>query len=135
MILSLQCFIRGELVMFLELGNLKEFPRWHISILESPGPLLWALCSCDHTSQNKTTSKLVLFSSRGWECLWLRKMIIYLTSWQYVAAILMIYYGTEKTLVTMHVKATSHYTFHLLFRAWLLVYMYVCSFYCNNKIK
>lgn len=41
----------------------------------------------------------------------------------------------EKTLPTKHVKATSHYTFHLLFRAWLLVYTYMCNFYCSNKIK
>lgn len=56
-----------------------NFPRPQVGFLESPGPLLLVLFSCDHTPQSKTDSKLVFFSFRGSECLGLREIIIYLT--------------------------------------------------------
>ena len=119
----------------LELGYLNEFPRLQISILEPRPPVVRTGLSWLHSAKTNLLLNWFLFSSRGWKCRRLRKMIIYLTFWQHVSAILVIYYGMEKTLPTEHVKAISHYTFHLLFRAWLLVYMYICSFYCSNKIK
>lgn len=102
--------------------------------MESPGPLLLVLFSCDRTLQNNTASKLVFFSFRGSEFLGLRK-IIYLTFWWRVVAILIIDHGMEKTLPTKPVKATSYYTFYLFLRAWLLMCMYMYNFYCSNKIS
>lgn len=85
-----------------------------------PPLLLFVLYACDHTLWNKSAYKLVFFSSRDLEYLGLRKIIIYLAFWQHVAVILMIYSGMEQTFPTKHVKATSHYAFHLLFGALLL---------------
>lgn len=116
----------------LELGDSNEFPRPQ-KVWEPRPPVVTTVLLWPHF----TNVKLLLnwFSSHLEECLGLRKMIIYLIFWQNVAVILMIYYGMEGTLPTKHVKATSHYTFHLLFRSWLLVYMYIRSFYCSNKIR
>lgn len=116
----------------LEQDDLHEFPKVTEQNLESPDPLLSGLSSCGHAPQNKTVSKLVS-SLRGSKRLGLREIIIHLTFWPHVVAILMLW--MKKIVPTKHVKATSYYSAHLLYRACLLVYMYMCGFHGSNKIS